>query len=78
MNYHLLLIAFHLMKIISLATQTCPSDSALSYTYCAKEGGDCTVPSTNGRAGFISYGANGRFTIIPFVNKGSGTLSFVI
>lgn len=48
----------------------CPSSE---YVYCANEGGDCRITDTI-KEGYMSYGANGRFNLIPFTNtKTDGT-----
>mmetsp|Transcript_37608 Transcript_37608/g.61826 ORF Transcript_37608/g.61826 Transcript_37608/m.61826 type:complete len:491 (-) Transcript_37608:91-1563(-) len=52
------------LQVISTWSQVCPSDA---YVYCATEGGACTISDTINE-GYMSYGANGRWTLVPFTN----------
>ena len=58
------LIIIKIFIIIICLSQNCPNE----WNECASEGNDCDIPSTISE-GFVSYGANGRFNLVPFTNN---------
>lgn len=58
-----------LASCVSFAA-SCPSNT---YVECGDEGGRCNIP-TGITKGYVSYGANGRYTFIPFSKQSSDTL----
>ena len=62
-------LIFSLANIISISSaQHCPSDDG-EWPYCAEEGGDCRIPDDI-QQGYISFGTNNHFVLVPFSHTG--------
>ena len=61
-SYLILLILSNF--VILSSSQTCPSSA---YVYCAQYGQTCSIPDSINE-GYISYGVDGKWNLIPFTN----------
>eukprot|EP00484_Ammonia_sp_Unknown_P002338 CAMPEP_0197074742 /NCGR_PEP_ID=MMETSP1384-20130603/211260_1 /TAXON_ID=29189 /ORGANISM="Ammonia sp." /LENGTH=315 /DNA_ID=CAMNT_0042513583 /DNA_START=85 /DNA_END=1032 /DNA_ORIENTATION=- len=66
-------LAFASLNELTSATSCGLGDE---WTYCSAEYEYCTITNSDARSGYIAYGKSGKYTLIPFGNKGSGDLRF--